>query len=167
MRAALRKRISKWFATPWRVVPAQAVIYTFLFIAAVHVIVTTSNEQIGFREAGLGAATYYWWNVLILLGPAMTGVAYLLIRHASGHLTVWGLWLRLGGDLSVLATLTALIATWIMVLTDVGPLGDSPLFALIALSGLTVFTGMLVVRDIGALIVLERIANVIHRRESL
>lgn len=162
-----RQRITDWFATPWRVVPAQAVLYTFLWIAGVHVIVTPKNEQIGFREAGLGAATYYWWNALVLLGPVMVGAAYLMICKLHGLYRMAGFWIRLGGDLSVLAALTALVLTRVLVLGDNGPLGDSPLFALITLTGTGVFVTMLVVRDIGALVVLERLATFLHETDSL
>lgn len=167
MNDAIRQRIAKWFATPWRVVPAQAVLYTFLWIAAIHVIVTPANEQIGFREAGFGTTMYYWWNALVLLGPTMTGLAYVLIWHTRGHLRVAGFWIRLGGDLAVLASLTALVVTRVMVLSGDTPMGDSPLFALISLTGFAVFTAMLVVRDIGTLIVLERLASFIHRTKSI
>jgi len=154
--------MAEWFTKPWRIVPAQAVLYVFLWIAGIHVIVTPFNEEIGFELAGLHPGTYYWWNALVLISPVMVAAAYALIRHGRGSVRMFGFWLRLGGDLGVLAALTALIATRVHVLGDSGPLGDSPLFGLITLTGLNVFVGMLIVRDIGALVVIERLAGILH-----
>lgn len=153
------RKVSAWFVAPWRLVPAQPVLYLFIWIAGLHVIATPNNTQIGFSEAGLDERVYHWWNALILASPVMVAAAYVLIFHTHGHLRIAGLWVRLGGDVGVVSALAALIWTRILILAP-GPnqIGDS-LFSLIALTGVTVFVAMLVVRDVGAIILLGRLSR--------
>jgi len=150
---------------PKRVVPANAVLYFFAWIGAVHVVYSGDNPHIDFGGAGLGESAYYWWNTLILLGPLLAGVAYLLIVKApSGSYKVFGFWLRFGADTAVFAALLAIIITRFIVLYP--DVGDGPLFALISLTGVCVYSAMLIVRDIGTLLLLEHVAGVIHDRET-
>lgn len=162
MSQSRRGRIYQWFAHPWQVVPAQAVLFTFLFIAGVHVVATPNNTSIGFDAAGLSTHTYQWWNLLILTSPIMVAASYLLIRYGRAYGRLTGFWLRLGGDLGMTAALATIIATRIAVLTPDGVPGDSPLFSMITLSGMNMWCLMLVVRDIGAIVTLERLASHIH-----
>lgn len=161
MSQSRRGRIYQWFAHPWQAVPAQGALFAFLFIAGVHVIVTPNNTSIGFEAAGLSTATYMWWNILILSSPVMVAASYLLIKYGLGYARLTGFWLRLGGDLGMTAALAVIIATRAAVLSPIG-VGDSPLFSMVTLTGLTMWCAMLVVRDIGAIITLERLANRIH-----
>lgn len=157
------RKVSAWFVAPWRVVPAQPVLYLFIWIAGLHVIATPNNTQIGFSEAGLDERVYHWWNALILASPVMVAAAYVLIFHTHGHLRIAGLWVRLGGDVGVVSALAALIWTRILILApEPNQIGDGLLFSLIALTGVTVFVAMLVVRDVGAIILLERLSRRLH-----
>lgn len=156
-----RGKLYQWFAYPWRVVPAQAVLFTFLFIAGVHVVATPNNTSIGFELAGLSTGTYHWWNALILTSPMLVGIAYVLIRFGQGYCRLVGFWLRLGGDLGMVSALTVIITTRVAVLSADG-VGDSPLFAMIALAGVTTWCVMLVARDVGAIVTLEQLASKIH-----
>ncbi len=160
--------LSAWFGVPWRFVPAQAVLFVFVWIAGVHVIATPNNEQIGFLEAGLSSRVYIAWNILILVSPCLVAISYMLIRYSRGHFRVAGFWVRLGGDFGVMSALSALIWTRIAVLTATPDdrVGDSPLFSLISLSGVTVFTAMLIVRDIGAIVLLERLATRLEKERN-
>lgn len=153
--------IEEWFDAPWRIVPAEPILFLFLWIGGVHVIATTDNNRIEFVDAGLSEYVYLAWNILILLSPIMVAVAWLLITFKAGRWMVFGFWLRLGGDTGILCALAALIATRIAVIE--APIGDSPLFGLITLGGFAVFIACLVVRDIGALVLLERLTSRLRR----
>lgn len=156
-----RKRVADWFDDPWRVIQTQPVLFLFMWIGVIHVVATPDNEHLGFDEVGFGRITYWAWNVLMLTGPVMVGAARLLIRYRKGRYRVWGGWLRLGGDLAVFAGLAAYLATRMLVL---GPhMADSPLFSLITFTGIEVVVGAFVVRDIGALVLLERVTSHLHR----
>lgn len=150
---------------PKRVVPANAVLYFFVWVAAVHVVYSRDNPHIDFDGAGLGDSAYYWWNALILLGPLLAGGAYLLITRASGSWKVLGFWLRFGADTAVFTALLAIIITRFIVLYPAG-MGDGPLFALISLTGVCTYSAMLMVRDIGTLLLLEHVAGVINSGET-
>jgi len=161
---AWRKRVADWFDVPWRIIPAEPVLFLFLWIGAIHVLATPNNERLGFDVAGFGRSTYYAWNALMLIGPVMVGAAKLLLRYRRGRYLVWGYWLRLGGDLAVFAALAAYLLTRVIVL---GPhMGDSPLFSMITFTGIEVLVGAFVVRDVGSLVMLERVTSHIHARKQ-
>lgn len=159
-------RIARWFDTPWRVVPAQPILYLFLWIAAWHVIITTANTRLGFEEIGLGTFTYCAWNVLVLISPPVVTVAWLLIRHGHGTDRVWAFWLRLGGDMAMFAALLAYLTTRLTILGHRNDtIADSPLFSLITISGVEVLVGAFITVDIGALILLDRTARKVRKNQ--
>lgn len=159
-----RKRVADWFDAPWRIIPAEPVLFLFVWIGAIHVIVTPNNDDIGFSNAGFGSFTYYAWNVLMLIGPTMVGTARMLVHYRRGRWRVWGNWLRLGGDLAVFAGLAAYLIARITVLG--AHMADSPLFSMITFTGIEVLVGAFVVRDIGALVLLERVTGDLHARRD-
>lgn len=162
MSVQLRTSISRGFTTPWRVVPASPTLYVFVFVAGVHVIATTGNAELGFDEAGFVPAVYYWWNFLVVVSPFMVCLAYMLIRKAHGHARLWGFWLRLAGDFGTAAAVTAMVTTRLLILSPNTIMSDAQLFSLIILCGVAVFMLELVVRDIGALVVMEKLARQLH-----
>jgi hypothetical protein len=162
MSEQLRTSISRWFTTPWRVVPASPILYVFVFVAGVHVIATTGNAELGFDEAGFVPVVYYWWNFLVVVSPFMVCLAYILIRKAHGHARLWGFWLRLAGDFGTAAAVTAMVTTRLLILSPNVIMSDAQLFSLIILCGVAVFMLELVVRDIGALVVMEKLARQLH-----
>lgn len=157
-----RKRVADWFDAPWRIIPAQPVLFAFMWIGAIHVLATTTNDRLGFDVAGFGRVTYYAWNFLMLVGPVMVGSAKLLLRYQRGRYLVWGYWLRLGGDAAVFASLAAYLVTRLVVLGI--HMGDSPLFSMITFTGIEVLVGAFIVRDIGSLVMLERVTSRVHAR---
>lgn len=163
-RLAWRRRLTAYLDQPWPVIAAQPVLYLFMWIAAIHVAATSGNRSIGLEATGLSADWYLAWNVLALGGPMMVAAAWWLIRHGSGKRRVWGFWLRAGGDVAALAAIGTYIAARLILLHN--NIADSPLFALITLTGVAVLVFLWVVRDTAALILLERMATQLHTLED-
>ena len=157
MKEKMRRQITSWVDAPWRMIPAQPILYTYMLMAGIYIIATPSNERIGFEDAGFSDSLYYALNILVIMSPLVTGIAWILIRYRSGTQRVLGFWLRLAGDAGVLAALIAFIITRYIVLR--GAMGDSPMFSLIILSGFASVVFVWLVRDIGKIVLLERTAN--------
>lgn len=165
-------RLRAWLDSSWPLVPSQAVLFLFIWIASIHVAVTQTNARIGFDDIGFAPGVYAAWNVLMLLAPPMVAMSWLLLRFRRGRYRVVGLWLRLGGDIGVFMGLLAFLVTRMALLRDGTPgrclvdIGDSPLFALVVLSGIEGLVGLYVLRDSGSLVLMESWASHVRSVEK-
>ena len=149
----------RWADTPWPHVPAAAACYLFLFIAAVHVVVSPRPDSMGL---GLVGVPYLGWAVLALASPVASLVAWWMIRHRQGRWRVAGFWVRLGADVGMFAALGSFLLARSLLYH--GYIPDAPLFGIIAMCGILATTVMLIGRDVAALVILARLTTRIHNQ---
>lgn len=144
------------FTEDWGSLPATPIIYLSLLAGTIHVIVTDPHP--GGPE---DVVDQWWasvaWRVLGILAPILAIVAGKLICKFSGQVRLFGLWLRLAGDVGQFIAILALMLG--RVLQDEGLYDDPRVYFTYALFGVLGFIGMLVIRDVWILFQVEEITR--------
>lgn len=149
-----------WFDAAWRVVPTQALMYLFIWLGGV-LALQGDGAPVGFEALGLGISAYHAWHVLCIGSPMLVMASRLIIYFLRGRWRVFGFWLRLGGDLGVLMALIAYLAARVTVLQS--SISNAALFALTVVAGVLALVVAWVVRDVGAIVALEKLTTRLHK----
>ena len=148
-----------------RPIAAEPILVASTWIAAWHVMLSDNSQACcapWWADIGLSHTYATMWAWLMLTTPVYVIVAYALIMHGVGRLKVFGLWLRLGGNVGIMLGVGAFVTARLRYHQFEPP--DAAFFALIMLSGVLAFTCSLVVRDILVLIKLDKLACVLERQ---
>lgn len=149
----LRLQVEELFDHAWAVVPSQPVLNFFLFLATLAVIFIA--PPISFEELGIGWWVFVAWCALSLAGPLGVYAARLLILRCRGRRRLFGFWIRLAADVMQWVALSAYLVARIFA----EPFDDGLLYSQIAISGIWMLQLLWVVRDVWALILIERTAT--------
>ena len=140
------------------------IIYLFLLLGTFHIIVVDP------RPGGIGDIAVEWWaslawRILAVMSPLLTLLAGWIISNRRGMTRLFGLWLRMAGDLGQFCALgTFLIGRFI---EDDNDYDDPQILLTYGLVGVIVFVGMLVLRDVWVLIKVEEITRELDRLDQL
>ena len=137
------------FTESWGALPAVPILYGTLLLGAIQV--SVFDPIPGGPD---DIATEWWaslsWRILSIMSPVLAFIAWWLINRRSGQTRLFGLWLRLAGDLG----------RW---LEDRGEYDDPRIYFTYALTGVLIFVGMLVIRDVWILVQVEEITRELER----
>jgi len=155
---------------------AEPLLYLAVFIGAIHIVfIDMRVDAASHNHFGLDAFTHSWlpeiglgffgwgWMFLMITSPLQVALAWVLIHYGTGRRRVFGMWNRLGGNIGICLGLSAFIISRILAYNLDPP--DSPLFALIILTGVALYTGSLALRDILSLIALRVMTDAIYEYE--
>lgn len=159
----LRRVISAWdsfFNDSWRLIPFQPILYLFILGASIRLWVN-QGEPPSF-ETIIARGTYGIWLFLGVTGPLVSLLSWWMIRH-SGRIRFLGFWARLSSDVMVF---TAVLSYHIVTAITNRPLTESRIFARYLIGAILIFTLALIIRDLAAIVLVERVARRIHRGDK-
>ena len=150
------------FTESWGSLPATPIIYFGLLLGTINVILRdptpgNAGDVIAQPWASL------MWRILSVISPLLAFLSGYLIVNFHGVKRLFGLWLRLAGDLGQFVAL----ATFLLGRIAAGPISEARLYVIYGLSGVLVYVGMLAVRDIWILIQVEEITRELERQDRL
>ncbi len=139
-------------------VPAEPFLYVTTWLAALFVLGLSdwAMPDIGLCHPSLVTA----WTILMLSSPLQAGIAWGLITYGRGRLRVFGMWQRLGGNVGLFLGLLAFVLARLWRYGFSVP--DAALFGVTMVFGVAAYTSFLVLRDITALLLLERVTTELH-----
>lgn len=135
-----------------------------LWGAALRIALTDTDSPIRFEEI-ISPTAAGWWLSLSLACPPQALLAWWLIKKSNwkrGPLA--GLWIRLGADVGQFLA----IVTYHAVVAFTTPLHstEARVYARYAVGACILFVGVLVLRDVWALALTERVAFRLRRRRN-
>lgn len=140
----LRAWMTVFFDELWRLIPAQPILFPFFFVSGLLALV--------FPPASHFVAVT--WVALSVASPLLVLLSWWMITYQQGFLRYWGMWIRTVGDVGqTVALIVAILLWWNIV--------PPPL--IVILVGITVFVGVLIVRDLLALWLVEQVATRLYR----
>lgn len=149
----IRLQVEELFDQAWAVLPAQPLLTFFLFCATLAVIIIDA-PAIAFERLVPGWWVFWAWCFLGLVGPVLLLISrHLIVRHRQ-HKRLFGFWLRTAADIMQSVALTAYLAARVLVPSD-----DSAIYSLILIGGVWLLQMLWVIRDIWALVLIERTAT--------
>ena len=146
---------------PWHRVPFQPILYLMLWGAVLRMVTTDTDTPIPF-------SALYFENVEVLWGwlgltcPPLALLAWWLITKCRWKKApLAGLWVRLGADVGQFIALLA----YHIVVTFTGPhyATEGRVYARYVVGAALMFVALLVIRDLWAIALTERIAGRIRR----
>ena len=159
----LRRAISAWdsfFNNSWRLIPFQPILYFFLWGAAIRLWV--NQDQPPNFEDVIAHGTYGVWLFLGIVGPPLSLLSWRMIRQ-PGRIRFLGFWVRLSSDMM---TFTTVLAYHIVtVLTYRNP-DEARIFSRYIIGSALAFMSFLIIRDLAAIVLVERVARRIHRGDK-
>lgn len=127
----------------------RPILYAMMWLAGLQVVVLSRRSPAGLADADISVYVYVLWSILTLLGPVLVTAAWAMTRWGSGRARVAAMWLRLGGDISILAGLTVFMLTIRALVAQLDkPLGDASAFAFITLTGVALIVAVWIGRDV-------------------
>jgi hypothetical protein len=152
----------RWFApNAWHRVPFQPILFFFVWGATVRVVWTERNTPIPFEILTPYTATA--WAVMGLICPPLTLLAWWLVRHCTRSWASFiGMWLRLIGDMG---QFLVLMIYHVVVVYTRPAIDDNEIYFRYLTGACLVFAMLLVVRDIWALVLTERLATLLYRKD--
>ena len=163
LRQMRRQVIDTWdefFSSPWRVIPFQPILYFFLWGAAVRLWANQSAPP-NFDEV-IAHGFYGVWLSMGIVGPVLALVSWYLIRKRTGRWRFLGMWARLAADITV----SVVILAFHVVNVSTRSPTESRIFSRYLLGASLLFVLILIVRDLAALVLTERLAGRIHRGDN-
>lgn len=151
----LSQWIDKWFPKTWRLSAFAPILYFFSFIGTLRVI-NGEYRPIPFENIGTLPSVYYVWCLLGLTGPISALIGYILMNRVGGKRSYIGLWIMLGANVSQFLWLLSFHVTTAL---DQSYLSDERVLHRYLIVGILVFQIYLIMRDIAALVVTEKIAK--------
>lgn len=139
----LRAWVTVFFDELWRLIPAQPILFPFFFVSGL--------LALAFPPASHLIATV--WVALSVTSPVLVLLAWWMITYQHGFMRYWGMWIRTVGDVGQTVALIVAIVLWWSVVPP-------PL--VVILFGIAVFVGVLVVRDLLALWLVEKVASKLY-----
>lgn len=158
----VRLRLEELFDQAWAIVPSQPILNAFIFIATVTVILI-DVPPISFDRLGVGPWVFVTWCVLGLSGPLGVAISRQLILRCRGRKRLFGFWLRFASDTMLAVALAAYLVSRLLTPND-----DSTLYSLVIVTGVWLLQLLWIVRDVWALVLIERTAtrlnNIVYER---
>lgn len=151
-------RANEFFSKPWRLMAFQPVLYLFVFGASVR-LWTNNSEPPAFKEA-IADHFYGIWLFLGISSPILALISWIFIQKLRRRWSFVGMWTRLASDINIFTNLL----TYHLVTLDGRT--EVMIFNRYVLASTFLFVLSLIVRDIWAIIVMERLATHIHSGES-
>ena len=150
-------------SSAWHRVPFQPILYFFLWAATIRIVVVDDVIPIPFKEE-LGESAETTWNILSLICPPLSLLSFwLMFRSLLPRAALAGLWVRLAADVGQFVSLltfhiaNALATGW----------GDeSAIYSRYINGAVLAFVLLLVVRDVWALLITDRLARAISGRDQ-
>lgn len=144
----------------WHRVAFKPILFFFLWCAVVRMALSDQQPPIPLDTVFNGYVEAMW-VALGLACPPLALIAWCLIAHCQWHRsTLAGMWLRLGADLGMGASLFIfhIVAVTAELTSD-----ESGVYMRYIMGAVLLFMVMLVVRDVWALMMTEKLAGVMER----
>lgn len=139
----------------WHRVPFQPILYLFLWSAAVRIIFV-DGEPIPFQRY-LTPWADIAWNVISLTCPPLALLSWWMLTQCRfARVTLAGLWVRLAADFGQFVGLLTFHVASAFTLTE---RTESHIYARYAVAACMAFTLTLVLRDLWAIAVMDRLAR--------
>lgn len=152
------------FVLPWPVVRFQPILYLFIWSATIRIIIT---EQIPIRFDLISPWIYKAWATLNVLCPLIALLALWLIRKCKwSRSTLVGIWLRLGSDIGMFLALLSFHLAGILSDADPSLVEETTVFRRYIVASCLFFCLLLVVRDILAIVAVERLSIRIRHEDE-
>lgn len=149
---------------PWHRVPFQPILYLMLWGAVLRMATTDTDKPIPF-DSFFATNVEEVWVALGLTCPPLALVAWWLITKCRWkRSSLAGLWVRLGADAGQFMALL----TYHIAVAFTGPHYDTEgrVYARYVVGAAIMFVGVLVIRDIWALTLTEKLAGRIRRHRD-
>lgn len=141
----------------WVLIPWQPLLFAATWVGALILLVVGDFANVPAETSDLNhGGAQYIWLALSLVCPPIGLWSLHMIRTGSGMTRYKGMWIRLGADLGQFTAL----ATY-LIARAVG--GDYRVYPSVIFAAATVFTALLVYRDVRSLVRTERLAAQIER----
>lgn len=148
----------------WHRVPFQPVLFLFAW-GAVARVAWTEETPINFDEV-FTTYTGYAWVALGLLCPPLALFSWWLIRHCRWRkAALAGMWVRFAADVGQLSVLAIYHVVTALADYNRHVYGEDRVVGRYLVGACLLFSLLLVIRDVWALVVTERISRVIRRVE--
>lgn len=148
-----RLRLEEMFDHAWAIVPSQPILNLFIFAATITVMAVDA-PPISFERLGVGPWVFATWCVLGIAGPLGVLGSHQLILHCRGRKRLFGFWLRFACDTMLAVALAAYLVSRLLTPND-----DSTLYGLVIITGVWLLQLLWIVRDVWALVLIERTAT--------
>ena len=147
----------------WHIIPFSPILYTAVFLGAVTVLVTPSNNL----QTMFGYPLYVLWSVTCMLCVPLLVVARRLVMGGTPRQRYIGLYLRFGLEFCLWLELWAVQIGQIANLFTPQRTDSEPyLFSLFTLAACGIFVGCLVLRDLWVVWVTEMTATQIKNADD-
>lgn len=150
-------RVEHIFDQTWVIIPSQPILNSFIFFGTLLVILVDA-PPIYFEGLMIGHWVFIAWCAMGIASPIGTAIAHHLIYRYQKRTRLFGFWLRAGSDIMTLLALTAYIVARFL-----SPFDDASVYSISILIGVWVIQTLLVVRDLWALVLIERTASRLHK----
>lgn len=150
-------RVEQIFDQTWVIIPSQGVLNVFIFLGTLMVILVDA-PPIYFEGLMIGHWVFIAWCIMGISSPVGTAIAHHLIYRYQKRTRLFGFWLRAGSDIMTLLALTAYIVARFL-----SPFDDATVYSISILIGVWVIQTLLVIRDLWALVLIERTASRLHK----
>lgn len=146
----------------WHRVPFQPILFFFMWLATLHIIFTLDNDPIRFELLTSYAGVS--WIILSLICPVLVLCSWWFIKRSQlPWSTFFGMWLRLVADIG---QFTVLIVYYIVILLGKTTLSDGEIYLRFITVSCLIFCLLLVIRDIWALVLTEKVANLLWSQKE-
>lgn len=144
-------QLNKYFAKSWRIMAYQPVLYAFIFAASVRLWLNkTPPPKFDYISRGF----YDVWLLLGICSPIVALIAWLCIEKRTGSAVFIGMWVRLAADIGML---TNLLSYHLATIRD--GRSEATIFSRYLMGAIMVFVLSLIVRDIWAIYIMEKLAG--------
>jgi len=150
-------RVEHIFDQTWVIIPSQPILNVFIFLGTLMVILVDA-PPISFEALMIGPWVFVAWCAMGTASPVGTAIAHHLIYRHQKKTRLFGFWLRAGSDIMMLLALTAYLVAKFL-----SPFDDASVYSTSILIGVWIIQTLLVVRDLWALVLIERTASRLHK----
>lgn len=151
-------KANEFFSKSWRLMAFQPVLYFFIFGVSIRLWLN-QTEPPAFKEV-IASGFYGIWLFLGVASPILALISWIFIQKLRRRWSFIGMWTRLASDISVFTSLL----TYHLVTLDGRT--EVMIFNRYVLASTMVFVLTLIIRDIWAIVLMERLATQIHSSES-
>jgi hypothetical protein len=144
-------QLNKYFAKSWRIMAYQPVLYVFIFAASVRL---WHNDSPPPKFDYIARNFYDIWLILGIVSPIVALIAWICVQKRTGRAVFIGMWVRLAADIGIM---TNLLSYHLATISD--GRSEATIFSRYLMGATMFFVLTLIVRDLWAIYIMEKLAG--------